>query len=184
MVPEKKFPNSRVIKWGIGLEHEVRYVKQDSPVSGLNVTELLLLSLMVFAAWTAFEMLRPYLDAILIAALFAVIMNPIYQRLLSLLAGRRSLVAFLTSLLLTAVVVIPCFLVIWRLSQEAGAFSQSVAQWVDSDSFQEFMKKTGSHARHDRDQSLSCRSQGTDGESDRSGYADQSDGSRHRYVRG
>ncbi len=116
-------------------------MKRDALISGLDVGDLLLLFLLIFGVSTALDMLRPYLDAILIAGLFAVIMNPIYQRLLSLLAGRRSLVALLTSLILTALVVIPCFLVIWRLSQEAAAFSQAVAQWVDSDAFQEFIKK-------------------------------------------
>ena len=116
-------------------------MKQDAPVSGLKVADLLLLFLLILAIWVAFAMLRPYLDAILIAGLFAVVMNPLYQRLLFLLGGRRSLVAFLTSVILTAVVVIPCFLMIWQLSQETIAFFQSVVQWLTSDSFQEFMKK-------------------------------------------
>jgi predicted PurR-regulated permease PerM len=123
------------------VEREVLLVKRDGLLSKSDVADLLLLLVLALGFWVAFGMLKPYLDAILIAGLFAVILNPIYQRLLSLLGGRRSLVAVLTSLILIAVVVIPCFIVIWRLIQEAAAFSHTIVQWLSSESFMEFMKK-------------------------------------------
>ncbi len=116
-------------------------MKRDALVSGLEVADLLLLLLLILGVWVALGMLRPVLDAILVAGLFAIIMNPIYHKLLLLLGGRRSLGALLISLLLTAVVVFPCFLAIWQLIQELASFFQVIAQWLSSDSFQEFMKK-------------------------------------------
>jgi predicted PurR-regulated permease PerM len=90
-------------------EHEATALKRDTPVSRYDLSALLLLFLVVLGIGLAFGMLGPYLDAILMAGIFAIIMNPIHQRLLALSGGRRSLAALLTSLLLTTLVVIPAF---------------------------------------------------------------------------
>ncbi len=116
-------------------------MKRDAPVYKLTLADFSLLLLLVLATWIAFGILRPYFDAILIAALFAVIVNPLYQRLLSLLHNRSSLAAFLMSLFVTALVVIPCILVIWRLWQETIGLLQGMEQWLSSDSINQFMKK-------------------------------------------
>jgi len=116
-------------------------VKRDVPLSKLDASGLLLLLLLVFGVVLAFGMVRPFLDALLIAGIFAIIMNPIYQRLLALSGDRRSLAAFLTSLLLTVLVVIPGFILLWQLLGEATAMFQTFTQWVDSDAFQELMRR-------------------------------------------
>jgi predicted PurR-regulated permease PerM len=122
-------------------EREVRLVKRDVQVARLHITDLLLLFLMVWGISVAFDVLKPYLDAILLAGLFAIIVNPVHQKMLAFFGGRRSLVAFLTALLLTIVVVVPCFLVTWQLLQEAAALSQTIEPWLHSDELQAFMKK-------------------------------------------
>ena len=58
------------------------------PVSRLDLATLLLVFLLFGAIWLMFGMIKPFLDAIIIAALFAIITNPLYLRLLVLLRGR------------------------------------------------------------------------------------------------
>jgi predicted PurR-regulated permease PerM len=116
-------------------------MKQMVPVSRLDLATWLLVFFLFGAIWLMFGMLKPFLDAIIIAAMFAIITNPVYQRLLVLLRGRHSLAALLISLLLTILIVIPSFFVVWQLLQETTAVFQSLGQWTGSDTFQEFMKK-------------------------------------------
>ena len=88
-----------------------------------------------------FGMVKPFLDAIIVAALFAIITNPVYQRLLVFLRGRRSLAAVLVSLLITILIVIPSFFMVWQLLQETTALFQALVKWTGTDAFQEFMQK-------------------------------------------
>ena len=71
-------------------------------VANLDFGSLLLLLLLVIALWLAYNMIYPFLDSLIIAGLAVIILNPIHQRVLSMLGGRSSLAAFVTSLLLAA----------------------------------------------------------------------------------
>ena len=110
-------------------------------VANLDFGSLLLLLLLVIALWLAYNMIYPFLDSLIIAGLAVIILNPIHQRVLSMLGGRSSLAAFVTSLLLAAIVAVTGFLVLWKLFQELVSGVQTVVHWLNSDAFQEFMKK-------------------------------------------
>jgi predicted PurR-regulated permease PerM len=116
-------------------------MKQMAPVSRLDLGTWLLVLFLFGAIYLMFSMLKPFLDAIIVAALFAIITNPVYQRLLVFLRGRRSLAAVLVSLLITILIVIPSFLMVWQFLQETAALFQSLVKWTGTDAFQEFMKK-------------------------------------------
>jgi predicted PurR-regulated permease PerM len=111
------------------------------PVSRLDLETWLLVFFLFCAIWLMFGMIKPFLDAIIIAALFAIITNPLYHRLLVLLHGRESLAALVISLLLTILIVIPCFFMVWQLLQETTDVFQALVEWTRTDTFQEFMKK-------------------------------------------
>ena len=57
-------------------------MKQMVPVSRLDLATWLLVFFLFGAICLMFGMLKPFLDAIIVAALFAIITNPVYQRLL------------------------------------------------------------------------------------------------------
>jgi len=116
-------------------------MKQIVPVSKFDLATWLLVFLLFGAIWLMFGMIKPFVDAIIIAALFAIITNPLYHRLLVLLHGRESLAALLISLLLTILIVIPSFFMVWQLIQETTAVFQALVKWTGTDTFQEFMKK-------------------------------------------
>ena len=116
-------------------------MKQMVPVSRLDLATWLLVFFLFGAICLMFGMIKPFLDAIIVAALFAIITNPVYQRLLVFLRGRRSLAAILVSLLITILIVIPSFFMVWQLLQETTALFQALVKWTGTDAFQEFMKK-------------------------------------------
>jgi predicted PurR-regulated permease PerM len=77
---------------------------------------LLLLSLVLILTALVF---LPYLSALLLAVILAVIMRPVYERLRRLLGGRESLAAFLVVLVVVAVVFTPLILFGVQIFQEA-----------------------------------------------------------------
>ncbi len=116
-------------------------MRQDVPISKLGVQRLLLLFVLIFWIWIAYEIVRPFFDAILIAGMFAIIMYPLYHRLLDFSGGRKSLTAFICSLLLALLVMIPGWLLISQLVHEGTTIVQNLTQWTGSNAFEDFMKK-------------------------------------------
>jgi predicted PurR-regulated permease PerM len=116
-------------------------MRQDVPISKLGVPKLLLLFVLVLWIWIAYEIVRPFLDAILIAGMFAIIMYPLYHRLLDLLGGQKSLSAFICTLLLAILVTIPGWLLVSQLFSEGATILQELTQWIGSNAYQDFVKK-------------------------------------------
>jgi predicted PurR-regulated permease PerM len=116
-------------------------MRQDVPISKLDVPRLLLLFVLLVWIWIAYEIINPFLDAILIAGMFAIIMNPLYHRLLDLLDGQESLTAFICTMLLAILVMIPGWFLVSQLFYEGATILQELTQWMGSNAFQDFMKK-------------------------------------------
>ncbi len=116
-------------------------MKQMMPASNFDLATWLLVFFLFGAIWLMFGMIKPFLDAIIIAALLAIVINPVYHRLLVLLRGRQSLAALLISILLTILIVIPSLFLVWQFLQETTAVFQALVKWTGTDTFQEFMKK-------------------------------------------
>ena len=76
-------------------------------------------------------MLRPFLMAILMAAIFAGLARPFYDRLLGRLRERRSLAALLTLTVLVLAVLVPLLGVLGIVAAEALQVSQSALPWVE-----------------------------------------------------
>ncbi|HEY4482822.1 MAG TPA: AI-2E family transporter [Candidatus Paceibacterota bacterium] len=77
---------------------------------------LLLIALSVFLA---FSILRPFLVVLALAVIFATVLDPVYKRLLSRLAGRAGLASLLTMLVLAVFVVTPLVILGVQILQEA-----------------------------------------------------------------
>lgn len=64
-------------------------------------------ALLLGLLWLSFLIFRPYLTAVVLAAVFAVIFQPPYKRMLILLRGRSGLAAFFTVVIVTLVIILP-----------------------------------------------------------------------------
>lgn len=86
-----------------------------------------------------FWMLRAFLMPILLAAVFCTLFYPLYERLVKLLRGRRSIAAFLCCLILLIVLILPIYGIVNMLTHEAISFYNTSGSRI-----QEIVQKGGS----------------------------------------
>lgn len=77
------------------------------------------IALLLGALFLGFFVLLPYLSALILAGVFAVIFRPAYRRVLRLFGNHRAIAAFLTAILAFIIVFAPLFYLGWRVFQEA-----------------------------------------------------------------
>lgn len=98
---------------------------------------LLLLMLMVFIG--CYNIIKPYLNTIILAAILAIIFSPIHLKIEKRLPGRKNMAAFFSCILITIVVVLPLvFMLIALIGQGISSFN-AIYDWVDAGKYQELM---------------------------------------------
>jgi predicted PurR-regulated permease PerM len=80
----------------------------------------------VFLFW----MIKGLIEALMLAAVLAGIVRPIYRRVVKMLRGHTGVAAMLTVLLTLAVVVAPAVLLVGALLQDAARISDRAVPWV------------------------------------------------------
>ena len=103
---------------------------QDSSLTKSRVGFLLVLALSITLLF--FWLVKGFLVALLLAAVFAALVYPFYGRLASLLGDRKSLASGLTVLLSLVLVVIPGLLFLSILVGQAVEISESAGEWMTS----------------------------------------------------
>ena len=78
-----------------------------------------LIILIVAAGVLAFYILQPFITPLALGIIFAVLLQPLYHRLVGQLGGRESLAAFLTVLISVLILLIPMIILGAQLVQEA-----------------------------------------------------------------
>lgn len=79
-----------------------------------------------------FLVLRPFLAAMLLAAVLCISTWPLYLRLLRRMKGRQNIAAFIMTLSLALVVILPLALVAYNLADNVTAFYEGVKQAVEA----------------------------------------------------
>ncbi len=89
------------------------------------------LFLLIFAAlFVCWQMMRPYLNPVLLAIILAVLTGPIYEWLKKKTRGRENLAALLACVLLTLVIILPLlFLMTIIIAQGIHSFN-AITHWV------------------------------------------------------
>lgn len=75
-------------------------------------------------------MIRPFLMAILLAAIFAGLSAPLYRRILRLFRGRKALASIATILLLLLLIMIPMLALLGSVANQAFVVADQVRPWV------------------------------------------------------
>jgi predicted PurR-regulated permease PerM len=94
----------------------------------VNLAVLVILTVAVSIAFVA--MIRPFLMALLLAAIAASLLYPRFERLAGKLGGRRSLAAVLTIVFVVLVVVIPLLGLIGLVTAQAVRVAETVTPWA------------------------------------------------------
>jgi predicted PurR-regulated permease PerM len=101
----------------------------NSVVRPERIIALVIFALLLLAC---FAVLRPFLSALLWAVILGFSLWPIHRRLVSLLRGRRSLAALLTTGAITAALVVPLIITVANLTDDARDLSAAGRAWLSS----------------------------------------------------
>ncbi len=96
----------------------------------IRFNRVVLIVLLVIITVLFVVMIRPFLIAILLAAVFAGLASPLYSRILHLVRGRKGLASLTTILLLLLVVLIPLLALLGIVVAEAYRISDEVRPWI------------------------------------------------------
>ena len=86
--------------------------------------------LMFVSLFACYLLIKPYIHPIILATILSLFVYPLYRQILYLCGSRRSLAAFITSTLLTLVVLIPLGFVVLALIQQGVQVVNAIYDWV------------------------------------------------------
>lgn len=111
---------------------------------------LLFLLLIVFIG--CYNIIKPYLNTIVLAAILAIIFSPIHLKIEKKLSGRKNTAAFFSCILITLVVVLPLVLMLIVLIGQGISSFNAIYDWIEAGKYQKLMEHpliTGLLARVD-----------------------------------
>ena len=111
---------------------------------------LLFLLLIVFIG--CYNIIKPYLNTIVLAAILAIIFSPIHLKIEKKLSGRKNTAAFFSCILITLVVVLPLVLMLIALIGQGISSFNAIYDWIEAGKYQKLMEHpliTGLLARVD-----------------------------------
>lgn len=112
-------------------------------MKGTSAQYYFLLALLFGATWIAFFVVRPFFSAIALGAVFAVVLQPIYRRVLTRVHHKESLAALSTVGISIIIVLIPIIFVSMQLLKEAQALYGSLSDTDTQRVFSQWVSDNG-----------------------------------------
>ncbi len=105
----------------------------------MNVTasHWVLILALLFAAFACYLLVEPYMNSIVMAFILSLLMFPIHEWIESKMPKHKNVVALLSCIVLTFIIVMPLLLVFSAIVQQGSVFSQNMYQWVTGGGIQE-----------------------------------------------
>lgn len=110
---------------------------------GLSTQRYFLLALTIGAAWIAFLVVKPFFSALALGAVFAVVLQPIYRRIVGRARGKESLAALSTVAVSILIVLIPIIFVSMQLLKEAQSLYVSLTDTDTQRVFSQWINQNG-----------------------------------------
>jgi len=98
----------------------------------LNLNKILILIIIIAVSVLFIYMIRDFLMAILLAAIFSSLAQPLYISICAMLKNRKNLASFVTIMIIFLVVFIPIGILLGMVANEAIKISSSVKPWIDN----------------------------------------------------
>ncbi len=98
--------------------------------AGLNISHYFLFILIFVAFFLCYQMMRPYLDSVILAVILAVLSHPAFEWIKKKCKNRKNTAAFISTLLLTLIIVIPFLLIISAIIRQGIVSLEAVNQWI------------------------------------------------------
>ncbi|WP_087504135.1 AI-2E family transporter [Neiella marina] len=96
-----------------------------------NPRSWLLIGLLLAAVYVCYQLILPYIEPIILALIFGILMAPINQWLQKKLGNRANLTAVLSCILLTLVILLPAFTVIVAIVRQGITYTVDLRSWID-----------------------------------------------------
>lgn len=100
-----------------------------------------LLVLLIFALYLAYLTLRPFLETIIFAVVFASLLHPLQVRLVRLYRGKKNLAALTVVFVLTFLIAIPIFLFLSALVNQGFETTSRVNAWISEGNLQRLFER-------------------------------------------
>lgn len=106
----------------------------------LNVAHFFLFFLLIIVVIACYKIIEPFLNVIILAAILAMVLNPIHLKILKLVKDRRNLAAVLTCVFLTLVVIIPLTVMLISVIQQGIDSFNSINDWIAKNEYKELLQ--------------------------------------------
>lgn len=108
----------------------------DGKVAGAEAVSInahyVLFFLMIIVFLGCFAVIRPYLHPILLAVILGFVMSPVHQKIERFVGGRKNTAAGLSCVLLTLVVVLPLFFIMFAMIRQAVTSFNAISEFIAS----------------------------------------------------
>ncbi len=109
--------------------------------------------LMISVFLGCFVLLRPYIHTILLSVILTFVASPVHERIEGFFKGRKNLAASVSCLLLTLVVVLPIFFMLFSLIRQAVSSFAAISEFIASGKAEALLRhpmavKLGDMVRH------------------------------------
>jgi len=101
-----------------------------TPKQQLTIAHYFLFLLLFMVFFLSYQMMKGYLDPVIIAVILAVLSSPVYQWLKNKCKGRKKTAAVLSCLLLILLIIIPLSLVFMAVIKQGILSFNAINQWV------------------------------------------------------
>ena len=110
-----------------------------APERELNIGHYFLAFLIVLALYFCWQIMRPYVDPVIIALILAALTSPVNEWLVKRLRGRENLAALISCLLLILVIVVPVVIILSVVIRQGIHSFAAIQQWIAAGNFDTLM---------------------------------------------
>jgi predicted PurR-regulated permease PerM len=114
--------------------------QHSTPKTQLTIAHYFLFLLLFMAFFLTYQMMKAYLDPVIIAIILSVLCNPVYQWLKTKCRGRRKTAALISCMLLIMVIIIPLTLVFLAVIKQGILSFNAINQWVSQGNIQKLIQ--------------------------------------------
>jgi predicted PurR-regulated permease PerM len=115
-------------------------VKEKGSISEMSPAHYFLLALVIVSLYGCYQIIKPYLNAVVLALLLSIVFHPLHERIENRTKGRRSLAAGISCALLTFVVVLPMMLMVVAVIAQGIESFNAIYGWLAAGKFEEAWK--------------------------------------------
>lgn len=98
--------------------------------SNRNIYSFFLLALLLYALYLSYVIVAPFLNTLVLSAVLAFIFSPVNARLLRLFGGRKGAAALATVGIVSVVIIIPLYFLLFQLVVQGVEFVAGVQNWL------------------------------------------------------